>query len=434
MAGAPDLLEERAGSLESLKLLAQPASATVLRRWMLGVFVVILLVAFLPWQQNIQGAGEVTALAPSQRPQEAVAAVGGRIAQWFVQEGETVRAGDPILALSEVKESYLDPLALERLGTQVRAKRVAVEEKRRKADALAVQSGALDSAWRYARIRAENRIAQLTASLRAAQLEDSLAGVQALRAQALFAEGLRSRTELEQARQRAQRAEATALEAEAALGTARADRAGVDADYTEKIAKVDGDRRATLAEVAEGQAEIAKLATGEANLAERQELLVVRAPRDGILVRVVRTGTGEIVKDGEAVATVQPADPTLAVALQVPPRDVPLLRVGDLVRIEFAGWPAMQFSGWPGVAVGTFGGRVAVIDQVAAPDGNYRVLVEPDSADEPWPAELRMGGGARGWALLREVRVWFEVWRLLNGFPPSLRQSAAGDPAAAAKK
>jgi len=186
---------------------------------------------------------------------------------------------------------------------------------------------------------------------------------------ALFAEGLRSRTELEQARQRAQRAAALALEQQAGLATARADRDAVDADYAEKLAKVDAEREATLADVAEGEAEVAKLATGRSNLEERQALLIVRAPRDGVVVRALRGSTGEIVKDGEAVATVQPATPGLAVALKVRARDVPLLRIGDPVRLEFDGWPAVQFSGWPSVAVGTFGGRVAVIDHVAQADG-----------------------------------------------------------------
>jgi membrane fusion protein, adhesin transport system len=58
------------------------------------------------------------------------------------------------------------------------------------------------------------------------------------------------------------------------------------------------------------------------------------------------------------------------------------------------------------------------------PNGTYRVLVSADSTDEPWPSELRLGSGARGWALLREVRVWFEVWRLVNGFPPALPKDA----------
>ncbi|MFN0099064.1 MAG: HlyD family secretion protein [Gemmatimonadaceae bacterium] len=416
--------------LESVRLLARPASFRTLRRWMLAMAAVLLVLLFLPWQQNVQGLGEVTALRPDERPQQAVATVGGRVVEWFVEEGAVVKAGDPIVALAEVKESYLDPRALDRTGQQLRQKRLAVASKSDKADALARQRVALDSAWVFAIQKADNRIAQLTATLVAAQLEDSLATLQLERAQSLFAAGLRSLAELEAARQRAQRASALATEQRAALGTARAERSGVDADYREKIAKVEGDRSATLAEVAEGESDVAKLAMGVDNLAERQGLLVVRAPRDGIVVRALRGGTGEIVKDGEAVASVQPSTPQLAVALQVSARDVPLVRIGDKVRIEFEGWPAVQFSGWPSVAVGTFGGQVAVIDQFALPNGTYRVLVAADPAEEPWPTELRLGSGVRGWALLREVRVWFEIWRLVNGFPAALPKDAGSGSAA----
>jgi multidrug resistance efflux pump len=428
-----ELLDRGDSTLGSVKLLAKPPSFRTLGRWVVGVLATILLIAFLPWRQNIQGAGEVTALRPEDRPQQAVAAVGGRLAQWFVQEGDSVRAGDPLLALTEVKEQFLDPLALERLRTQLGATRRAVEEKRAKAAALGAQATALEAAWGLARQRAENRIAQLTATSRAAQLEDSIATVQAERTEALAADGLRSRADVEAARQRAQRARALATEQEAALNTAGVERAAVEADFAEKLAKVDGDRRATLAEVADSEGDVAKLATGVANLEGRQGLLVVRAPRDGIVVQVLRAGIGEVVRDGEAIATVQPGAPVLAVALQVTTRDVPLLRVGDPVRLEFAGWPAMQFSGWPSVAVGTFGGRVAVIDQVAQPSGGYRVLVEADPSEEAWPEELRMGSGARGWALLRRVSVGFEVWRLLNGFPPALPVSQPSGGEAPAK-
>lgn len=423
MATTSDLLDRRDASLESVRLLARQPSLRTLLMWIGGVVTVVLIVAFLPWQQNVAGAGEVTALQPADRPQEAVAAIGGRISEWYVQEGDSVKVGDPIVALAEVKQEYLDPLTLDRLGEQVAAKRRSVEEKRAKAAALADQAIALDSLRTLARIRADNRIQQITASLAAAQLEDSIATVQAERTQQLEREGLRSRAELETARQRQQRASALAIEQRAALLTVRAERSAVDADFAEKIAKVESDRRATLAEVADGIAEIAKLSTGEANMSERQGLLVVRAPRDGIVVRALRAGIGEVVKDGEAVATVQAANPELAVAMQVNARDVPLIRVGDEVRLEFAGWPALQFSGWPNASLGTFGGRVAVVDQVALPNGYYRVLVAPDTAQPAWPKELLMGSGVRGWAMLREVRVWFEVWRTVNGFPPAIPQS-----------
>lgn len=426
MADTVDLLDRRDASLESLKLLSRQPSFRVLGSWILGVLAVVLIVAFLPWQQNVAGGGEVTALRPEDRPQEAVAAIGGRISEWYVQEGDSVKVGDPIMALAEVKDTYLDPLTLDRLGEQLQAKRQSVAEKRAKAAALADQAIALDSLRTLARIRADNRIQQITATLTAARLEDSLATVQAERMQALVNDGLRSRAELETARQRQQRASALAVEQAAALATARADRAAVEADYAEKIAKVESERRATLAEVADGMADIARMATGEANITERQEMLVVRAPRDGIVVRALRAGIGEVVKDGEAVATVQAAAPTLAVALQVNARDVPLIRIGDEVRLEFAGWPALQFSGWPNASLGTFGGRVAVVDQVALPNGYYRVLVAPDTTQAAWPKELLMGSGVRGWAMLREVRVWFEVWRTVNGFPPSIPSTVTG--------
>jgi adhesin transport system membrane fusion protein len=66
----------------------------------------------------------------------------------------------------------------------------------------------------------------------------------------------------------------------------------VEADYSEKIAKVEGDRSSALAEAAEGEAEVAKLSTGRDNLEERQGLLVVRAPSDGVVVRALRRRRG----------------------------------------------------------------------------------------------------------------------------------------------
>ena len=425
MAGNLDLLKEGGEELDSVKLLAKQPSFRRLARWLAGMAALLVLGVFLPWQQNIQAVGEVTALDTMARPQQAVATIGGRIVQWYVQEGVHVNAGDPIVALTEAKDAYLDPRVLERAGDQVRQKEAAVEAKRNKASALTRQLRALDSAWVAARVKADNRITQLRATLAAARLEDSLATVQLNRTATLVRDGLQSELELEVARQRAQRASALAIEQAAALNTAQAERRGVDAEYAEKIAKVESDRDGTLAEAAEGAAEVAKLQTSRDNLEGRRQLLVVRAPRNGIVVRALRAGVGEVVKEGEAVATIQPDDAKLAVGFMVRARDVPLLRIGDKVRVEFDGWPAVQFSGWPSVAIGTFGGRVAVIDEVASSTGSYRVLVEADPEDMAWPKELRIGSGARGWALLREVTVGFEIWRTLNGFPPALPLDAA---------
>jgi hypothetical protein len=33
-----------------------------------------------------------------------------------------------------------------------------------------------------------------------------------------------------------------------------------------------------------------------------------------------------------------------------------------------------------------------------------------------------MGSGAKGFIMLEEVPLWYEIWRLYNGFPPSLNE------------
>jgi hypothetical protein len=71
-----------------------------------------------------------------------------------------------------------------------------------------------------------------------------------------------------------------------------------------------------------------------------------------------------------------------------------------------------------GSSFGTFGGKVSTIENAAGKDGKFRVLVTEDPDDQPWPKRLRIGGGASGISLLKEVRVYYELWRNINGFPP----------------
>ena len=130
-----------------------------------------------------------------------------------------------------------------------------------------------------------------------------------------------------------------------------------------------------------------------------------------------------------------PTGASLIATVFIRPVDLPLVRFGTPVRLEFDGWPALQFSGWPGASIGTFGGRVRVVDFVAdAATGRYRLLVVPDSADNPWPTQLRPGSGVNGWAMLRTVPVWYELWRQINAFPPDLPADAKNPSAKADAK
>jgi hypothetical protein len=90
----------------------------------------------------------------------------------------------------------------------------------------------------------------------------------------------------------------------------------------------------------------------------------------------------------------------------------------------------VQFSGWPSLAVGTFRGEVLGIDPSAQSDGRFRILVgEVKDGEQGWPAAsyLRYGSKARGWVLLEQVAVGYELWRQLNNFPPDYPVSAGQD-------
>ena len=61
------------------------------------------------------------------------------------------------------------------------------------------------------------------------------------------------------------------------------------------------------------------------------------------------------------------------------------------------------------------------------------MLIRENVSYRKWPKELKIGTGANGIALLKNVPIWYELWRQLNGFPPSLYESPVKE-ATSAKK
>lgn len=424
--------------LETTVLLGKADSGRVVSRWLLGILIVLFAIMFLPWQQNVQGNGSVTALSPSDRPQQLQTRIDGRIEAWFVSEGQFVKKGDSIVRISEIKEDYLNPNVLPLTQQQQNAKENAIAEKLNKAAALEVQITQLEQQRDFKLQQTRNKVLQYQAEVRQATLEDSVARDQLRRRERLFRDtlGLVSVNDLQTFQVRAQTAAAKLVEKQQMLLITQTDLESIPAEYGEKIAKSRSDRAATLSEVSEGRSEVAKLRDKVGSLAIRNSFYVIEAPQDGYVVRATRAGQGEIVKAGEPIVTVQPARPRKAVELYVKPMDVALLKPGRHVRVFFDGWPALQISGWPQVAVGTFGAQVAVIDQFPSSDGRFRVLLVPDTThDEPWPAQLRLGTGVEGWAMLDNVTVGWEIWRTLNGFPLSIKPGDAlpGDAVAGEK-
>ena len=98
----------------------------IIRKIIWAFVIMVILFLFLPWTQNIQGAGNVTTLKPNQRPQTIHTAIAGRIEKWYVNEGDFVKKGDTILFISEIKEDYFDPNLVQNTKNQVDAKSLSL--------------------------------------------------------------------------------------------------------------------------------------------------------------------------------------------------------------------------------------------------------------------------------------------------------------------
>lgn len=177
------------------------------------------------------------------------------------------------------------------------------------------------------------------------------------------------------------------------------------------------------AEIAKIDAEINRLRVQKA----RQSLRTKRAPKDGVILRLLSSGTATYVKPGDVLASFIPNDTQRYVVINVQGLDAALVTSGRQARIQFDGLPVFQFSGWPDMAVGTFDGLVDFVEPVASTSGQFKVWIKPDPNGEPWPSKkfIRLGSRTRAWVLLEEVRLGYELWRQLNQFPPRPTEQAA---------
>lgn len=402
------------------------------RYWFWGIVIFLLVLLFLPWTQNIRSKGTVTTLRPEQRPQEINTIIGGRIVHWHVKEGDRVKKGDTLLQLTEVKESFLDPKLVERTGLQLDAKQRSVELYQSKAGAASSQLQALEREQQLKLEQNRNKLEQQTRKidaaeqdLQAAKNEVTVNERQLSAGQDLYQSGAIALIDLERRKVNYQNALAKKVSAENKLANERQERTILEIEqnsirqsYTEKIAKTQGDRMQALSEAANGEAETAKLQNLYASYAIRNDMYFILAPQDGQVINARKAGIGEIVKEGERILDIVPDQMQKAVELFIRPVDLPLVNLGQRVRFWFDGFPAIVFSGWPQASYGTFGGIVAAVERNVNEDGTFRILVSEDPNDKPWPAQLRMGAGAQGMALLKDVPIWYELWRNINGFPP----------------
>ena len=408
-----------------------PVLVRRLARWLFWLFFALpLLMLFLPWLQNISGNGLVTAFHPSDRRQTVDAPIAGVISKWHVQEGSRVKLGDVLLEMTDV-----DPKFSDRLDEQLAANTNKLNAKEQELGSYQLQlqsyqtaRDAKVSAATFKRDMARQKVLAATEAIHAAEANLQATQFQLTRMERLLADGLVSKRDQEVAERDNSVGMRNVNSAKAQLDSAKAEERSAIADIVQIRADAQSAIDSASAQSNKIRGEIAdsqnSIVNAEVNLARQQAQRIV-SPRAGTIFRLPVNSQSQIISRGQPLLVVVPDNNERAVELYVDGRDAPLIIKDSEVRLEFEGWPAVQVSGWPNVAIGTFAGKVAFVDATDDGKGSFRVMVLPDEREQKWPADrfLRQGTSVRGWILLENVSIGYEIWRLLNGFPPRLPQT-----------
>jgi multidrug resistance efflux pump len=428
-----ELIERETGyKLESTGKIYNSGYHQKLKFWIILLIALLLAVLFLPWTQNIKATGWVTTLKQDQRPQQLNAIIPGRIVKWYIKEGDYVKKGDTLIMLANIKDDYLDPNLVERTREQLNSKQQKIDFYGDKVTATGGQITAMEATRQLKIASLQNKIDQLkrkiqsdSAEWAAALIDKRIATEQFERAKSMHAEGIISLVDFEKrtgSYQKAISAETEKLNkyqnTRQDLVIAQIDINSVQQETAEKVLKARGEQASARSEMAGTAAEVAKLENQVTNYQIRGSQLWLIAPQDGQVVNAVKAGINEIVKEGEMIVQVIPTRVDYAVEIFVKPNDLVLVDTGQKVRFIFDGFPAVVFSGWPEASYGSFGGKIIAVESNRSTSGLFRLLVIEDKDERAWPKDLKMGTGANGFALLKDVPVWYELWRNINGFPP----------------
>ena len=408
-----------------------------IKYWLLGILVFLLIVLFLPWTQNISSYGHVTTLYQDQRPQQINTVIPGKIVKWYIKEGDIIKKGDTIVQLADTKDDYLDSNLVDRTKDQLVSKEQKLLFYSQKIQAIESQINAIENNRELKINSYENKIEQYkrklisdSSEVVSAEVDYKIAAEQLARGKQLYNQGVIALVEYE--RRTAQNNKALAiltekqqklLNTKQEINIVKIDINSIRQEAEDKIFKARSEIASSRGEIAGTSGDLAKNKNILANYISRGNQKWLIAPQDGQIIKAKKSGINEIVKEGEMIVEMVPTKIDHAIELFIDPMDLILIQPGQKLRMIFDGFPAIVFSGWPDNTYGTFAGEISMVENNRNENGKFRILVIPDPQQKAWPKELKTGTGAKGFALLNTVPVWYELWRQINGFPPDYYKS-----------
>lgn len=369
---------------------ARPARGADVMLWVIVAFVVVAIgwAAVARIDTVTRGAGRVV---PARQLQRVAHLEGGIVTAILARAGDRVRAGQPLIRLDPVAATAeLGQGAVGRDALQARLARLEAEmgggapafaaglERSAPAQVAAERTLyrarriELEAALAAARARAagaERALAEAGAEARARVEARDYAARDLALIEPLVAKGIEPEAEANRARSALAQARSAVDAARAAEGRARAGLAEARADaraVTERYRAGAQDALATT------RGELARLGEGMPALSDRLRRTTVAAPVTGTVNRVLVETVGGVVRPGEPLVEIVPADDALVVETRVAPQDIGFIHPGQRANVRVTAYDFAVYGGLDGEVIGI--SPDAVVDE-ARGESYYLVRV-----------------------------------------------------------
>ncbi|WP_373030510.1 HlyD family secretion protein [Sulfurovum sp.] len=398
------------------------------RIWSVSLIIILffIVILFLPWRQTIDGEGILIAHDPIERVQPISAPIDGFIDTFYVSENEHVQKGMKLFDMIDPDKDYKTRVYKMKEDFEQQAQNIEDEliSLKKNKVSLVTQKKIRIELFNKRYRQAEEELKSLQLKYKAEKKNYEVALKQFTRIKQLYSQKIESKQNYENAENRYINANTQFNKIEIDIGVQKRNLTIIEQEENQFIEEIENQIRTLENSMLSAETRLNILKRDyEKHLTEiaRYETSSVVSKKDGYVMRILENDKSTYIKKGQPIMRFSPDVNVGSILLRVSDFNMPLVKEGLSVRIRFHGWPVLHIAGWPGIRFGTFGGIIKKVDPVLHEQGFYYAYVVEDPK-EPWPSheELRMGTNATAWIALSTVPIWYELWRLMNAFPPKM--------------
>lgn len=398
------------------------------RIWAISGIILIVLIGmlFLPWRQTVQGEGVLIAYNPSERVHFVSATIDGFIDVFHVSENEHVSKGMKIFTMIDLDKDYAKRVysMKESLEQQYKNTQQEISVLEENKASMVEQKKIRTELYRAQYTQAEEQLKSFRIKRKAHVNNYKIELSNYKRIKQLYKENIESKRSYERAENSYINAKTKLDKTDIDIKVQKRHLRMIVQEQSQFIKEIENSIRGIDNSILSVQTRLNMLKREqERQLSDiaRYETSVVLAEKDGYTMRILKNDKNTYIKKGEPVIQFSPDVSERSVLLKISDFNMPLIKEGLSVRIRFHGWPVLHIPGWPAIRFGTFGGIIKKVDPVLHEKGYYYAYIVEDPK-EPWPSqkELRLGTSSTVWVALSNVPIWYQLWRLMNAFPPNM--------------